>query len=192
MCDRRPTAAKSTIVSLLGYPLSATISSNVPHASGVAMRGFHLFGRRDRRRDERPRVALIGALHRHYDQRAALQIDHRLGLCARCVRPSFILAIFASGSLGFAHSLFEGCFFRLHAKTSRVGVVIPEAAARRGRYACEASPVSRRTILCRAELASNVVASIAIVRPFKHAGGRQTLQDRSIARFHLGDLIKSY
>ena len=50
-----------------------------PARVGRRVRGFHLFGRRDRRRDERPRVALIGALHRHRDQRAALQIDRMLG-----------------------------------------------------------------------------------------------------------------
>ena len=67
------------------------------------MRGVHLFGRRD----ERPRVALICALHRRCHQRAALQIDGRLGLRVTYVRPSFILPILASGPLGLAHSLFE-------------------------------------------------------------------------------------
>ena len=98
-----------------------------PLMSGArCVRGVYLFGRRNRRRDGRPRVALICALHRRRDQRAALQIDRRRGLRVSYVRPSF------------------------------------------------------------------VVASIAIVRPFNHTGGRQAPQDRSLARFHPGDLAKSY
>src|SRR5437773_9853597 len=53
-------------------------------------------------------------------------------LCARCVRPSFIFAIRASSSAGLLHSLFDVRFLRLRsnrARSSRVGVVMPEAFA---------------------------------------------------------------
>jgi len=53
-------------------------------------------------------------------------------LCARCVRPSFIFAIRASPSAGLFHSLIDVRFLRLRsnrAKSSRVGVAIPEAFA---------------------------------------------------------------
>src|SRR5438067_6091559 len=53
-------------------------------------------------------------------------------LCARCVRPSFIFAIRASSSAGLFHSLFDVRFLRLRsnrARSSRVGVAIPEAFA---------------------------------------------------------------
>src|ERR1700704_2506968 len=54
-------------------------------------------------------------------------------LWAKCVRPSFIFAIFASGSHGYIQSSFEVFFLRLRsrrARSSRVGVVIPDAYAR--------------------------------------------------------------
>ena len=53
-------------------------------------------------------------------------------LCARCVRPSFILVILASGSCGCVQSSFEPFFFRFRssrAKSARVGVSMPEAFA---------------------------------------------------------------
>ena len=53
-------------------------------------------------------------------------------LCARCVRPSFLLVILASGSWGFVQSsLLALCFRFLSnlAKSSRVGVAIPLAWA---------------------------------------------------------------
>ena len=49
-----------------------------------------------------------------------------------------MFATFASGSLGLVQSLFEVFFFRVRsnrATTSRGGVLMPEAAARRVRYA---------------------------------------------------------
>ena len=54
-------------------------------------------------------------------------------LCARCVRPSFSgpRRHLASGSWGLAQSVFEVFFFRVRsnrARTSRVGVLIPDAA----------------------------------------------------------------
>ena len=56
-------------------------------------------------------------------------------LCARRVRPSFIFAIFASGSVGDCHSLFDVfLFFRdrsNRANSTRVGVSTPEASANR-------------------------------------------------------------
>jgi len=57
-------------------------------------------------------------------------------LCARCVRPSFIFVILASGSDGFPQSVFDVRFFRRRsrrAKAARVGVLIPDAAAGRVR-----------------------------------------------------------
>ena len=53
-------------------------------------------------------------------------------LCARCVRPSFIFVIFASGSCGCVQSSFEPFFFRFRssrARSSRVGVSMPDACA---------------------------------------------------------------
>ena len=53
-------------------------------------------------------------------------------LCARWVLPSFIFAIRASGSLGCTQSSFEPFFGRFRssfARSSRVGVSIPEARA---------------------------------------------------------------
>src|SRR6202023_4251502 len=50
-------------------------------------------------------------------------------LWGRCVRPSFICAIFASGSPGYFQSWFEVFFLRLRsrrASSSRVGVAIPD------------------------------------------------------------------
>ena len=50
-------------------------------------------------------------------------------LCAMCVRPSFILAILASGSCGCSQSWFDpffGRFLSILDKSSRVGVPIPE------------------------------------------------------------------
>ncbi len=59
-------------------------------------------------------------------------------LCARCVRPSFIFMIWASGSYGFFQSPFEPFFFRfrsIRARSSRVGVAIPDASAKSSRNA---------------------------------------------------------
>ena len=53
-------------------------------------------------------------------------------LCAKCVRPSFILVIRASGSEGEVQSLLAPFFFRLRssrAKSARVGVSMPDACA---------------------------------------------------------------
>ena len=56
-------------------------------------------------------------------------------LWAKCVRPSFIFAIFASGSCGDFHSLFDVfLFFRdrsNRASSARVGVSTPDASANR-------------------------------------------------------------
>ena len=53
-------------------------------------------------------------------------------LWARCVRPSFIFVIFASGSEGLVQSSLDAFFFRRRssrASASRVGVLIPDAFA---------------------------------------------------------------
>jgi hypothetical protein len=55
-----------------------------------------------------------------------------LGLVAKCVRPSFIFVIRASGSCGWVQSSFDPFFFRLRsirARSARVGVSMPEAWA---------------------------------------------------------------
>jgi hypothetical protein len=52
--------------------------------------------------DARRRVAVVGILHRDPDDRAGLEVDRMLAWCAKCVRPSFIFVIFASGSSGWA------------------------------------------------------------------------------------------
>ena len=59
-------------------------------------------------------------------------------VCARCVRPSFIFAIFASGSCGWVQSAFEPFFFRVRSNrpnSARVGVDRPDASANRVRNA---------------------------------------------------------
>jgi hypothetical protein len=76
--------------------------------------------------------------------------------------------IFASGSCGLVQSSFDPFFFRFRsnrASSARVGVAMPDASASRVSHASYASPVSRRTMLRIAALASSVVASIPIVCP---------------------------
>ena len=84
-------------------------------------------------------------------------------LWVRCVRPSFIFAIFASGSCRDCHSLFDVFLsFRDRSKpanSARVGVANPDAFANRR------TPVSRRSMLRIAAFASNVVASLPTVFP---------------------------
>ena len=90
-------------------------------------------------------------------------------LYARWVRPSFSLAISASGSCGFTQSSFDPLFTRLRsslASCSRVGVSIPDSFASRRRNSSYSSPVSRRTIDRIAALASRVVPSMPTVFPF--------------------------
>ena len=90
-------------------------------------------------------------------------------LWAKCVRPSFIFVIFASGSWGDRQSLFDVFLpFRDRSKranSTRVGVAIPEASANRRTNASYDSPVSRRSMLRIAALASSVVASTPTVFP---------------------------
>jgi hypothetical protein len=82
---------------------------------------------------DRRRITLVGALQSDGNQRAGLQVHRMLGLWAKCVRPSFIFAIFASASHGCFQSWFEVFFLRLRsgrARSARVGVAIPDACAR--------------------------------------------------------------
>src|SRR5215471_4072573 len=54
-------------------------------------------------------------------------------LCAKCVRPSFIFVMRASGSCGLTHSRFDLFFFRFRstrARSSRVGVSTPDCRAK--------------------------------------------------------------
>ena len=68
-------------------------------------------------------------------------------LWAKCVRPTFIFATFASGSCGDCHASFDVfLFFRDRSKranSARVGLSIPEASASRRTNASYDSPVSR-------------------------------------------------
>jgi hypothetical protein len=76
--------------------------------------------------------------------------------------------IFASGSFGLYQSSFEPFFFRFRsrrARSSRVGVSIPEAFARSSRNVWYVRASSRRTIERIAAFASSVVASTPIVLP---------------------------
>ena len=56
------------------------ISSSACGSVDVGLRVFDLLGRGRRRLDDRRRVAGVGALQRHGDNRAGLQIDRMLGL----------------------------------------------------------------------------------------------------------------
>ena len=89
-------------------------------------------------------------------------------LCAKRVRPSFILVIRASRSGGCSQSLFEALFGRFRSvltRSSRVGVSIPEATASCSRNSSYPVPSSRRTIERIAAFASSVVESTPSVLP---------------------------
>ena len=89
-------------------------------------------------------------------------------VCAKCVQPSFFFVIFASGSWGCVQSSLDPFFLRFRsnrASSARVGVARPDASASRVSHASYSSPVSRRTMLRSAALASSVVASMPSVRP---------------------------
>lgn len=61
---------------------------------------FDLLGGFNQRFDACRGVSVVGVLHRHADDRAALEVHGSSALFAKCVRPSFIFVIFASGSCG--------------------------------------------------------------------------------------------
>ena len=85
------------------------------------------------------------------------------------LRPSFIFVIRASSSAGLFHSWFDVRFLRFRssrAKSSRVGVSIPDALANPRKNSSYVSPVSRRTIERIAAFSSKVVASRPIRCPF--------------------------
>src|ERR1044071_3774607 len=90
-------------------------------------------------------------------------------LYAKCVRPSFILAIRLSGSVGLCHCSLE-TFLSLRPRSIRrrsssVGLAIPSARAKPRRYSFQSAPLSLRTMLVIAALASSVVASMPTVLP---------------------------
>ena len=90
-------------------------------------------------------------------------------LYAKCVRPSFILAIRLSGSVRLCHCSFE-TFLSLRPRSNRrrsssVGFTIPSACANVRRYSFQSAPLSLRTMLFIAALASRVVASMPTVLP---------------------------
>ena len=82
--------------------------------------------------------------------------------------PSFIFVIRASGSCGCTQSLFDPLFGRFRssfARSSRVGVSIPEARASCASHSSYSVPPARRTIVRSAAFASSVVASTPSVLP---------------------------
>lgn len=91
-----------------------------------------LLGGLDQRLDTRGGIPLIGALHGHGHHGARLQIDGVLGL-VRQVRASILhLGDLGVGVLRMGPVTLEPLFLRLRsrrAKSSRVGVCIPEACA---------------------------------------------------------------
>ena len=99
MYDRRPTAARSTIVSLLWYPLSATISCR-PSSSGAACAASA----------QRPRsvstIVVVDWRIRSVSQARRSPIDRMFALCA-CVRPSLSSRPWRQDH--WDQSLLEGC-----------------------------------------------------------------------------------
>jgi hypothetical protein len=121
------TASKSTITWIA---VIALVGDFCDLAAGH--QGPDLFGSLDERVDARRSVALIGILDGDSDDRTGLLATACSALCARCVRPFFILAILASGSSGRVQSSLEPFFRRFRstrAKSSRVGVSTPDACA---------------------------------------------------------------
>ena len=82
---------------------------------------------------QRRGVAPVGRMHFRRDHCAGLEVHSVLGLVGRCVRPSFRLAIRASGSVGLSHSVLDSRL-PLRARSSRirssaVGVSMPLSLA---------------------------------------------------------------
>ena len=113
--------------------MSATISSKRLRLVDVGLRVFDLLGRRNRRFDDRRRVAFVRALQGDRDNRAGLEVDGMLGFVGQ-MRPAILhLRDLRIGIGGFVQSLFDVFFLRFRssrAKSSRVGVSIPDAFAR--------------------------------------------------------------
>ena len=77
-------------------------------------------------------IVPIRVLHRNRHDCAGLQVDRVLGLVCQVRPPNFILVILAWGSNGWVQSSFDPFFGRLRsigARSSRVGVSIPDACA---------------------------------------------------------------
>jgi hypothetical protein len=168
MYVRIPISSRSLTTSLLWYPLSLTTSRTL-----IGSRSFVLTSARFSITSHNvcpmlvvsPRSAgwMLTASVAPVSRSTACS-----ALCARCVLPSFIFVIFASGSLGFVQSSLFPLPWRSRsslARSSRVGVLIPDSLASRSRNSWYFSPVSRRTMLRSAALASSVVASIPTVSP---------------------------
>ncbi len=164
-------AAAPPDVDELGQRLIAVIPL-VAHNLGEAGVGHHreLLGGGDEGLHHRRRVPVVGVLHRVTLTTAPVSRSTACSaLGARCVRPSFSFVIFASGSFGCVQSSLDPFFLRFRsnrARSARVGVAIPDASASWVSHASYAAPVSRRTRLRIAALASRVVASIPIVCPW--------------------------
>src|SRR5207245_11236049 len=95
---------------------------------------FDLLGRFNQRLDAGRRVHVVGVLHVTPTIAPVSRSTACSALCAKCVRPSFIFVIFASGSWGWVQSLFDVFFLRFRsnrASASRVGVLMPEVSASR-------------------------------------------------------------
>ena len=133
---RSPTACKSTNVSLLWYPLSPTTSS-IPGPSGCTASTCAAAVIRV------STSVVVSPVSAPCTVTPTIAPVSRSTACstlwARWVRPSFIFAIFASGSCGWVQSAFE-VFFCLRdrsnrANSARVGVAMPDASASRARNA---------------------------------------------------------
>ena len=114
------------------------VRDHLGNASTGRQHSFDLLRRRDQRLDHRRRVAGAASCTVMPTTAPVSRSTACSALWARCVRPSFIFAIFASGSFGCFQSSLEPFFRRFRSKrasSARVGVGMPEAAARPRRNA---------------------------------------------------------
>jgi len=115
--------------------LIAVIPLVADHLLQAVARGPHdlnLLGRLDQRLDARLRVAVIGVLHGHPDDRAGLEIDGMLGFVGQVRPPVFHLRDLRVGIMRMGPVSFDPFFFRfrsMRARSARVGVSMPDACA---------------------------------------------------------------
>ena len=110
----------------------ALVTDHFLNAVALGPDCFDLLGRFNPRLDAGRRVSVVGVLHVTPTIAPVSRSTACSALCAKCVRPSFIFVIFASGSWGWVQSSFEPFFFRFRssrARSARVGVSTPEAWA---------------------------------------------------------------
>ncbi len=95
-----------------------------------------LLGGRDQRLDARRRVAVVGILHRHADDRAGLQVDRMLGLVGQMRAAVLHLGDLRVGIVRMRPVVVRALLLPLpidRARSSRVGVSMPDACASRVR-----------------------------------------------------------